>query len=94
MLVHVLDDTALRPLPITRNDVHDMLDELRGSVLLDGVRGAKPVDRELVVSTIVDVARLAQRLGDDLSALEVNPLRVDTEGVEALDASILWVDRA
>ena len=93
VLVHVLDDTAVRPLPVARDDVRDMLDELRGSVLLDGVRGAKPVDRELVVSTIVDVARLAQRLGDDLSSLEVNPLRVDAGGVEALDASILWVDQ-
>ena len=94
VLVHVLDDTVVRPLPVARDDVHDMLDELRGSVLLNGVRGAKPVDRELVVSTIVHVARLAERLGDGLTSLEVNPIRVDAEGVEALDASILWVDRS
>ena len=93
VLVHVLDDTVVRPLPVARDDVYDMLDELRGSVLLDGVRGTKPLDRELVVSTIVDVARLAQRLGDGLSTLEVNPVRVDAEGVEALDASLLWVDQ-
>lgn len=93
VLVHVLDDTAVRPLPVGPDDVHDMLAELRGSALLDGIRGGKPVDRELVVSTIVEVARLAQRLGDDLSSLEVNPLRVDEGGVEALDASILWVDQ-
>lgn len=90
VLVHVLDDAAVRPLPVARDDVHDMLDELRGSVLLDGVRGAKPVDREVVVSTIVEVAQLAQRLGDGLESLEINPLRVDPGGVEALDASILW----
>lgn len=93
VLVHVLDDTSVRLLPVARDDVYDMLDELRGSVLMDGVRGTKPLDRELVVSTIADVARLAHRLGDGLSTLEVNPVRVDAEGVEALDASLLWVDQ-
>lgn len=91
VLVHVLSDTAVRPLPVARDDVHTMLSELRGNALLDGVRGGKAVDRERLVSTIVDVARLAERLGGALSSLEINPLRVDADVVEALDASILWV---
>ena len=40
-----LDDTSLRLLPVGEDDVREMLDELRGRALLDGVRGSTPGGR-------------------------------------------------
>ena len=94
VLVHVLDDTALRTLPVDEADVRQMLSELRGSAVLDGVRGSKPVDRDALASAILGIARLAERLGDDLESLEVNPLRVEGPTIEALDASVNWASPA
>lgn len=94
VLVHVLDDTALRTLPVDEADVRQMLSELRGSAVLDGVRGSKPVDRDALASAILGIARLAERLGDDLESLEVNPLRVEGPTIEALDASVIWASPA
>jgi acyl-CoA synthetase (NDP forming) len=90
VLVHVLDDTALRTLPVDEADVRQMLADLRGSAVLDGVRGSKPVDRDALAAAILAVARLAERLGDDLESLEVNPLRAEGATIEALDASVIW----
>ena len=47
--VHVADDTSLRLLPVDERDVREMLDELRGTALLDGARGSRPVDRVRLV---------------------------------------------
>jgi acyl-CoA synthetase (NDP forming) len=90
VFVEVLADAALRLLPVDRADVADMLGELRGRAVLDGVRGSGPVDREALVDAVHAVARLAEALGDDLESLEVNPLRADAAGVEALDALVTW----
>ncbi len=67
-----------------------MLDELRGKALLDGVRGSAPADRDRLVQTIVEFARLAERLGPELASIEINPLRVDGATIEALDAVVVW----
>jgi acyl-CoA synthetase (NDP forming) len=88
--VHVADDTSLRLLPVDERDVREMLDELRGRALLDGLRGSRPVDRDRLVQTIVDFARLAEGLGPDLASIEINPLRADGSTIEALDAVVVW----
>lgn len=90
VLVEVMADVALRPLPVTAEDVHEMLGELRGSALLDGVRGAPPVDRERVVEAVLALAGLAGELGDTFESIEINPLRADERGAEALDGLIVW----
>jgi hypothetical protein len=88
--VHVADDTSLRLLPVDETDVREMLDELRGRALLDGVRGQPAADVNGLVGTIAAFARLAERLGPRLASIEINPLRVDGATVEALDAVVVW----
>jgi succinyl-CoA synthetase beta subunit len=88
--VHVADDTSLRLLPVGETDVREMLDELRGKALLEGVRGSVPADIDRLVQTIVEFARLAERLGPELASIEINPLRVDGATIEALDAVVVW----
>ncbi len=90
VFVELLQDFSLRRLPVGPDDVREMLAELRGRAVLDGVRGTPPVDVGAVVSAICSIAALASALGDDLLSLEVNPLRADADGVEALDAIVTW----
>lgn len=90
VFVEVLGDSVLAPLPVTPARARRMLDELRGAPLLRGVRGKTPADLDAVAAVVARVAALADALGDDLDALEINPLRVDGTTVEALDALISW----
>lgn len=90
VLVEVLKDSALAPLPVTPGQARALLDKLRGRAVLDGVRGAAPADRDVLAAVIARVGDLALALGDDLESLEINPLRVDGAAVEALDAVVTW----
>lgn len=86
VLVELLDDVALCLLPVTELQIEQMLAELRGAGILDGLRGAPGVDRAALVSAIARIAEAAWQLGDQLDALEINPLHADERRVEALDA--------
>jgi acetate---CoA ligase (ADP-forming) len=89
VFVEVLGDVSLRVLPAGKDDVIAMLGELRGAPLLRGVRGRRPADLDAVATVVVRIADAALSLGGSLSALEVNPLWVDGDQIEALDVLIV-----
>lgn len=90
VFVEVFDDVVLAPLPIDSTQAREMLEELRGARLLRGARGRPPADLDRIASVVAAVGRLAGELGEALESLEINPLRVDGECVEALDALVTW----
>ncbi|MBK3577564.1 acetate--CoA ligase family protein [Streptomyces sp. MBT65] len=88
VLVEVLRDVAVRVPPFGEDQAAEMLGELRGRPLLDGVRGRPPADLDALVEVILRVQRMALELGDVLSELDINPLMVlpRGQGAVALDA--------
>ncbi|MDR7085032.1 acyl-CoA synthetase (NDP forming) [Arthrobacter ginsengisoli] len=94
VLVEILKDVVLKPLPVTRSEVTEMLSALRGAALLHGARGEAPVDLAQLTDAVLSLADVAAALGGDFQSIEVNPLRADHQTVEALDALILWADEA
>jgi acyl-CoA synthetase (NDP forming) len=88
--VEIFDDIAMRLLPLTEADVIGMLGSLRAAPLLHGARGSTPVNLDAVSAVVVRIARLAESLGDALHTLEINPLRVEGDAVEVLDALAVW----
>lgn len=88
--VELLADVAIRPLPVDVPEVRRMLSGLRISSLLRGARGQVPADLDAVARAVVAIGQVALRLGPDLAALDVNPLWVRGEQVEAMDALAVW----
>jgi acyl-CoA synthetase (NDP forming) len=88
----VLGDSVLRLLPVSQDEVAEMLRSLKLAPLLQGFRGATPADLDQLAATITAITRAAMDLGPDLAALEVNPLRVDGAEIEALDALAVYAD--
>ncbi|MGW2637457.1 acetate--CoA ligase family protein [Streptomyces sp. NPDC001348] len=88
VLVEVLRDAAVRVPPFGEDQARDMLSELRGRALLDGVRGRPPADLDALVEVVLRVQRMALELGDELAELDINPLMVlpRGQGAVALDA--------
>ncbi len=84
--IEALKDVSLRVLPVTPEDVTEMLGELRGAQLLGGFRGAPPVDIPAVARVVAHIGAAALGLGTTLDTLEVNPLLAAPNRVEALDA--------
>jgi acetate---CoA ligase (ADP-forming) len=87
--VELLADTSLRVLPVTTDDVKHMLGELRGSPLLRGARGTRPADLDVLAQVVKKVADAAVDIGESLRTLEINPLWVNGDRIEALDVLIV-----
>ena len=87
--VEVLRDTALRVLPAGPAEVQAMLGELRGLPLLRGARGTVPADLDALAAVIARIGETALSLGRCLRALEVNPLLVNGDRIEALDVLVV-----
>lgn len=90
VFVELLKDVSQRLLPVSEADVLEMLGELRGAAMLNGFRGAPPVDRAAVARAMVAIGDAALALGPNLVSLEVNPLLVEGDRVEALDGLTIW----
>lgn len=87
--VESLRDVALRRLPVEPADVLSMLNSLKAAPLLRGQRGARQVNADVLADTIARIGDVALALGPSLDALEINPLRVDGDECEALDALVI-----
>lgn len=79
-------------LPASERQIEQGLRRLKAWPLFEGARGGDRVDIPALVRAVARIADLSLSLGDQLAAVEVNPLRVTHAGVEALDAVVVWRD--
>jgi len=89
VFVELLEDVSFGVAPLDRGDVHAMLDALRGRPLLDGFRGTEPADVDAFVEIVHQLAGpggLLERLPDEITALDLNPVIVSGEGAVVVDA--------
>ncbi|MHB8439576.1 MAG: acetate--CoA ligase family protein [Acidimicrobiales bacterium] len=91
VFAEILRDVAVRPLPLDRRDVEDMVSSLRGAALLHGARGAVKADVRALVDVVLAVAKLAGACGDDLEELDLNPVVVRAKGQGAVAVDSLVV---
>ena len=86
VLVELLADRVVALPPVSDRQAADLLSTLRASALLAGARGAPPADLGAVGRAIRGLSDLAIELGDQLDALDVNPLICGPWGSVAVDA--------
>jgi acyl-CoA synthetase (NDP forming) len=86
--VELLHDTSLRLLPAGAAEVREMLGELRALPLLEGARGGEQADLDVLATVIARLGEVASSVAG-LQALEVNPLWVRGDQVEALDVLVI-----
>jgi acetate---CoA ligase (ADP-forming) len=86
VLVELLADRVVVLPPVADQVIGDLLSTLRVSALLAGARGAPPADLPAVCSAVRGLSDLAIELGDQLDALDINPLICGPWGAVAVDA--------
>ena len=89
--VEVLRDVAFAPVPIGREEALALLDGLKGTELLDGVRGALPADRAALAELMAILSRFAADQADLIDEIDLNPVIVHPqgEGLTVVDALIV-----
>ncbi|WP_162854640.1 acetate--CoA ligase family protein [Sphingobium estronivorans] len=90
ILVELVADVAIAPLPVSPGQVRDMLGRLRGVRLLQGFRNIPPADLDRLAAVIARIGDEAIQLGPDLESLEINPILVRGADIEALDGLVHW----
>jgi acetate---CoA ligase (ADP-forming) len=87
--VEAMQDVSFRITPLNRNDAQDMIHQIRGFRVLQGMRGKPPVDMDALVDVILRVSALVSDYGDVIDELDINPLIVSAAGAKAADALIV-----
>jgi len=86
-LVELLADVAFRLPPLTDADVDAMLEEVRGTALLRGYRGAAPMDEGALRDLLRRLSTLAEAC-PEVREMDLNPVKVLAHGVRVVDARV------
>lgn len=88
IFVEVFKDVVFRVAPIDREEAREMIDEIKGLAILQGVRGEKPVDFNLLSEAISNISQLAIDF-PQIEQLDINPVCLYPEKIYALDIRII-----
>ena len=80
-------DTALRIVPLSVLDAHQMVRSLRTSPLLFGYRNTPEVDVAALEDVLLRIAQLAEAI-PELAELDCNPLVASSTGALVLDVKL------
>ena len=84
VMTDVLGDRSFAVPPLDAGAGEAMVGSLRAAPLLDGFRGAPPVDRQALAALVELVARVAEEV-PELVELDLNPVIVTPEGALVVD---------
>ncbi len=87
--VEVYKDVAIRMAPVKENEAHAALNELKGSRLLTGYRGAKAANLKAMAKLIADFSQAAYKLRDHMESIDLNPVIVTPERAVIADARVI-----
>jgi len=90
-LVEVLRDAGTRVLPVDRDEIRQMVRELRSYPLIRGFRSEPPLDKEALIDAIAAAARLFLA-EETIGEFDINPLVLYEQGACAVDARFFTRD--
>jgi acyl-CoA synthetase (NDP forming) len=88
IFVEVLKDVSFRVIPLNRRDAQEMIKEIKGYPLLQGMRGKEPVNIRVLVDIILKISNLIEG-NPQIKELELNPIFAYGDGAVAVDARII-----
>lgn len=89
VLTEIFKDVAFRLLPITISDAKSMLEELKGAKILQGYRGSKPIDQNMLAKALVQIGKLGVDNATYFDSIDFNPIVVYPKSYYVVDAKII-----
>ena len=90
VLTEVMADVQVRLPPLDQDNALQMMDELRFTALLHGLRGKAPADRDALARAIAAFSDFVMLEGHRYDSVEINPLMIDANGQPvAVDALVI-----
>jgi len=88
IFVEVFKDVVFRAIPIDKEEALQMIYEIKGLPILQGVRGEKSIDFASLGEAIANVSRLAVDF-PQIEQLDINPVCLYPKKIYALDTRII-----
>jgi acyl-CoA synthetase (NDP forming) len=88
IFVEVLKDVAFRIVPLEPRDARQMVREIKGFPVLEGVRGQPPADLAALEGLILKLSEFVEA-HPEIEELDLNPVFAYADGVIAVDARIV-----
>lgn len=88
IFVEVLKDVAFRVAPLAQEDIDDMVREIKGYPVLEGIRGESCKDIEALKSTLAKLSQIAID-NPEIREVDLNPVIVHEKGASIVDSRII-----
>jgi acyl-CoA synthetase (NDP forming) len=88
IFTEVMQDVSFRLPPLERQDADEMIREIRGYSLLEGIRGQQGYDIPALTEMLLSVSNLVANR-PQLAELDINPVRVFEKGLMVLDVRLV-----
>lgn len=87
--VEIYKDVALRMIPVREEDIRSMVAGLKAHQLLNGYRGADPVDMEKLSGLLMNFSALVMDLGTMIASIDLNPVMCSSSRCVVADGRIM-----
>lgn len=91
IMVEVLKDVAFRIVPLEARDARQIVREIRGYPVLEGVRGQAGADLDALEAMILQVSAFANE-HPEVAELDLNPVFAYPDGAIAVDARVVLAE--
>jgi acetate---CoA ligase (ADP-forming) len=91
IFVEALKDISLRVAPFSESDAEEMVKEIKGFAILNGLRNKARADIGAIIAMLQNLSKLVDDFKEEIAEIDINPLIVfdEGQGVKALDALIV-----
>jgi acyl-CoA synthetase (NDP forming) len=88
IFVEALEDVSFRIAPIDIANASEMIEEIKGYIVLKGVRGGSPSDIKAIAEVLVKLSNLIIK-EEEVLEVDLNPVVVYPEGAVVVDARVI-----
>lgn len=88
ILAEAINDTTLRVAPVDKDEALQMIQEIKGINILNGMRGEKSVDFDALADIIVNLSKLAIE-HSEVQEIDLNPVMVTNTVAVIVDARVM-----
>ena len=87
--VEIYQDTAVRMAPLSEIDIRSMVAGLKGSRLLTGYRGSRPIDMDRMAQLLMRFSTLLTEMAEQVESIDLNPVICSETDCMVADARII-----
>ncbi len=88
IFVEILEDVTFRIAPITEDEAHEMITEVKAYPILKGYRNTPPADTSALVEILMNTSRLVTE-HQEIREIDLNPIMVYEKGAKVVDARVI-----